>query len=30
MTGNVDELNNPAFAFDRNNQYPSAFLWDNL
>ena len=29
MTGNVDELNNPAFAFDRNNQYPSAFCGMN-
>jgi hypothetical protein len=29
MTGNVDELNNPAFAFGRNNQYPSAFCGMN-
>ncbi len=26
MTGNVDELNNPAIAFNRKNAYPSAFF----
>lgn len=29
MTGNINELNNPAFAFNRNNQYPSAFCGMN-
>jgi len=29
MTGNVDELNNPAYAYGRTGQYPSAFYGGN-
>jgi hypothetical protein len=29
MTGNVDELNNPAYSFGRNNKYPNAFYNGN-
>jgi hypothetical protein len=29
MTGNIDELNNPAQAMGRGNCYPSAFYTDN-
>jgi hypothetical protein len=29
MTGNVEELNDPAFAFGRSNCYPSAYYTEN-
>lgn len=29
MTGNISELNDPANAFGRNNQYPSAYYTNN-
>ena len=29
MTGNIDELNNPAFAFSNNGRYPNSLVNEN-